>query len=260
MSPVTYNSPNSHFSQHSPPPPLSSSHAHPPSRHSSIPQSPARTALESPILPQSGFNYTSRMNGTMDRPSSQGNVDQDDSQARAKEEPKATRTANPMSFSSILSSNVPDPQKSTPWSTPSSKPLKSSSNTPNRDIKPSRTAPRKSAPKRPASPKTVAAPTKHVPKAEPELLPPAKSLSSSKHRSGALTSDKENEKIKKEMAKIDAIPMSPIDLPEYEFDKQKHATCSQKRKRDVEDCEEVKRKACRSVLSPTVSRKLTHQY
>ena len=196
----------------------------------------------------------------MERPSSQGNIDQDDSQTRAKEEPKATRTANPMSFSSILSSNIPDPQKSTPWSTPSSKPLKSSSNTPNRDIKPSRTAPRKSAPKRPASPKTIIAPTKHVLKAEHELLPPAKGSSSSKHRSGALTSDKENEKIKKEMAKIDAMPLSPIDLPEYEADKQKHATSSQKRKRNVEDSEEVKRKACRSVLSPTVSRKLTHQY
>ena len=180
----------------------------------------------------------------MDRPSSQGNIDQEDSQPRPKEEPKATRTANPMSFSSILSSNVPDPQKSTPWSTPSSKPLKSSSNTPNRDVKPSRTAPRKSAPKRPASPKTMIAPTKHVPKAEPESLPPAKISSSSKHRSGALASDKENERIKKEMAKIDAMPLSPIDLPGYEADKQKHTTSSQKRKRDVEDREEVKRKVC----------------
>ena len=196
----------------------------------------------------------------MDRPPSQGKTDQDGSQTRAKEEPKATRTANPMSFSSILSSNVPDPQKSTPWSTPSSKPLKSSSNTPNRDIKPSRTASRKSAPKRPASPKSIVPPTKHVLKAEPELLPPAKSLSSNKHRSGALTSDKENEKIKKEMAKIDAMPLSPIDLPEYVIDKQKHAASSQKRRRGVEDCEEVKRKVCRIVLSPTFSRKLTHQF
>ena len=180
----------------------------------------------------------------MDRQSSQGTMDQNDGQTRAKEEPKATRTANPMSFSSILSSNIPDPQKSASWSTPSSKPLKSSSNTPNRDIKPSRTAPRKSSAKRPASPKTYIAPTKHVLKAEPEVLPPVKSLSTSKHKPGPLTSDKENEKVKKEMAKIDAIPQSPIDLPEYEADKQKHAKISQKRKRDVESIEEVKRKAC----------------
>ena len=181
----------------------------------------------------------------MDRLSSQGTLDQDDAPARAKEEPKATRTANPMSFSSILSSNVPDPQKSAP----SSKPLKSSSNTPSRDIKPSRTAPRKSAPKRPASPKMYLAPTKHVSRAEPELLPPVRSLSSSKHKSGTLTSDKENERVKKEMAKIDAIPPSPIHLPEYEADKQKHAKSSQKRQRDVENGEEVKRKACRPILS-----------
>ena len=184
------------------------------------------------------------MNGSMDRPSSQGTIDQDDGQTRAKEEPKATRTANPMSFSSILSSNVPDPQKSTPWSTPSSKPLKSSSNTPNRDVKPSRTAPRKSGPKRTASPKTHLAPTKHVPKAEPELPPLAKSLVSSKLKPSPLTSDKENEKIKKEMAKIDAMPPSPIDLPEYEIDKQKHGKSTLKRQRDVEHSEEVKRKAC----------------
>lgn len=184
------------------------------------------------------------MNGSIDRTSSQGAIDQDDGQTRAKEEPKATRTANPMAFSSILSSNVSDPQKSTPWSTPSSKPLKSSSNTPNRDVKPSRTAPRKSGPKRTVSPKTHLAPTKHALKAEPELPSLAKSSGSSKLKPGSLTSDKENEKVKKEMAKIDAIPPSPIDLPEYETDKQKHDKSSLKRQRDVENSEEVKRKAC----------------
>lgn len=184
------------------------------------------------------------MNGSLDRPSSQGTIDEDDGQIRAKEEPKATRTANPMAFSSILSSNVPDPPKSTRRSTPASKPLKSSSNAPNGDVKPSRTAPRKSGPKRTASPKTHLAPTKHNVKAEPELPPPAKSLGSSKLKPGPMTSDKENEKIKKEMAKIDAMPPSPIDLPEREADKQKHARSSQKRQRDVETAEEIKRKVC----------------
>lgn len=182
------------------------------------------------------------MNGSMDRPSSQGTIDEDDSQIRAKEEPKATRTENPMSFSSILSSNVPDPPKSTPRSTPASKPLKSSSSTTNGDVKPSRAAPRKSGPKRTASPKGYLAPTKNITKAEPQLLPPAKSLGSSKLKPGPTTSDKENEKVKKEMAKIDATPLSPIDIPEYEADKQKHAKSSLKRQRDVEHGEEVKRK------------------
>lgn len=57
-----------------------------------------------------------------------------------------------------------------------------------------------------------------------------------------MTLDKENEKVKKEMAKIDVTPLSPIELPEYEVDKQKHAKASQKRQRDVENGEEVKRK------------------
>lgn len=147
-----------------------------------------------------------------------------------------------MSFSSILSSNVPDPPKSAPRSTPASKPLKSSSNTPNGDVKPPRTAPRKSAQKRAASPKGYLAPTKHVLKAETQLLPPAKSLGSSKLKPGPTTSDKENERVKKEMAKIDATPLSPIALPAYEADKQKHAKSSQKRQRDVETTEEIKRK------------------
>ena len=180
----------------------------------------------------------------MDRPSSQGTIDEDDGQIHANEQPKATRTANPMSFSSILSSNVPDPPKTTPRSTLASKPLKSFSNTPNGDVKPSRTAPKKSVPKRTVSPKGHLAPTKHILKAEPENVSSAKSLGSSKLKSSQMTSDKENEKIKKEMAKIDATPLSPIDLPEYEAEKQKHAKYSQKRQRDVENGEEVKRKVC----------------
>lgn len=195
----------------------------------------------------------------MDGPSSQGTIDEDDGQIRAKEEPKAARTANPMSVSSILSSNVPDPPKSTRRSTPASKPLKSSSNPPNGDVKPSRTATRKSGPKRTASPKGYLAPTKHTVKAEPELLPPAKSLGSSKLKPGPITSDKENEKVRKEMAKIDATPPSPIDSPEWEADKQKHAKSSQKRQRDVENGEEIKRKVCWPILFLTASPDLTHK-
>ena len=59
-----------------------------------------------------------------------------------------------------------------------------------------------------------------------------------------MTSDKENERVKKEIAKIDAMPLSPIELPEYEAEKQKHAKSSQKRQRDVETGEEAKRKVC----------------
>ena len=182
------------------------------------------------------------MNGSIDRPSSQGTIDEDDGQVRAKEKPKATRTANPMSFSSILSSNVPEPPKATPRSTPASKPPKVSSSATNGDVKPSRTVPRKSAPKRTASPKDYPGPTKHILKTDAELPPPPKSSGSSKLKPSPMTSDKENERVKKEMAKIDAMPLSPIELPEYEGEKKKHAKSSQKRQRDVETSEEAKRK------------------
>lgn len=73
-----------------------------------------------------------------------------------------------------------------------------------------------------------------------------------------MTSDKENEKVKKEMVKIDATPLSPIELPEYEADKQKHAKSSQKRQRDVENGEEVKRKVCSLTFSFIFPPALTH--
>ncbi|KAM0804706.1 SNF2 family ATP-dependent chromatin-remodeling factor snf21 [Usnea florida] len=196
------------------------------------------------------------MNGSIDQPSSQGTIDEDDGQVRAKEEPKATRTANPMSFSSILSSNVPEPPKATPRSTPASKLPKVSSSATNGDVKPSRTAPRKSAPKRTASPKDYPGPTKHILKTDAELLPPAKSSGSSKLKPSPMTSDKENERVKKEMAKIDAMPLSPIELPEYEAEKKKHAKSSQKRQRDVETNEEAKRKRRRTAASRTISLQL----
>ena len=72
-----------------------------------------------------------------------------------------------------------------------------------------------------------------------------------------MTSDKENERVKKEMAKIDAMPLSPIELPEYEAEKKKHAKSSQKRQRDVETNEEAKRKVSRPISTRTIPPKLT---
>lgn len=57
-----------------------------------------------------------------------------------------------------------------------------------------------------------------------------------------LTSDKENERVKKEIAKIDAMEMSDVETSEFEAAKQEHVQLSQKRQRDVEVGEIIKRK------------------
>ena len=78
-------------------------------------------------------------------------------------------------------------------------------------------------------------------KAEADV-PTIKSLSVSRPKPSSVTSDKENEKVKKEMARIDAMDLSDIESPEWESDKQRYLESSQKRQRDVEAAEDIKRK------------------
>lgn len=157
------------------------------------------------------------------------------------EEPKATRTSDPMSFSSILSSNAADPPKSTPRALPASKQFRRTSYTPNRDSAPvsstSRKASQKSAPLTSDYPGLVKRPVK----AEPHSPAPAKNLNNN-HKAGVLLSDKENEKVKKEMAKIDAMELSDIESPKWATKKQDYAQLSQKRFLDIEGAENIKRK------------------
>ena len=180
----------------------------------------------------------------MDRPTSQGTVDEDSAQVHAKvfDGPKSTRTKDPMSFSSILSSNAPDPPKATSRSTPASKPTKLASNTPNGDTRSSSSASRKTFSRPVASPKDNPTPPKRSVKAEAEVPSQPKSLGVSKAKLGSVTSDKENEKVRKEIARIDAMELSDIDSPEWELARQQHIQASQKRQRDVEAVEDVKRK------------------
>ena len=70
----------------------------------------------------------------------------------------------------------------------------------------------------------------------------------SKPKSG-ISSDKENEKVKKEMARIDAMELSDIDLPEFALAKQDYLNFSRKRQTEVEEVEKAKRKASPLILS-----------
>lgn len=147
-----------------------------------------------------------------------------------------------MAFSSILSSNAPEPPESTPRPLSPPKQLKSSSNELNGAAKPSSAPLRKPLSKATSSPKDFQTLTKRPVKAESDAHIPAKPFTSSKARPP--TSDKENEKVKKEMAKIDAMELSDIDSPEWQEARQLHVLSSQKRQHDVEAAEDIKRKVC----------------
>lgn len=145
-----------------------------------------------------------------------------------------------MAFSSILSSTESDPPVRSSRSLPASKHFKTSAHT-NGDTKSSPATLRKSATKAAASPKDYPGQTKRPVKSEIEPLVTTKSIGHSKPALG-ITSDKENEKVKKEMAKIDAMDMSDLELPEFEAAKQRHVESSLKRQQAVEEREESKRK------------------
>ena len=73
-------------------------------------------------------------------------------------------------------------------------------------------------------------------------IPIVKSLSVSRPKPSSVTSDKENEKVKKEIARIDAMELSDIESPDWEIAKQRYLESSKKRQRDVEAAEDIKRK------------------
>ena len=78
-------------------------------------------------------------------------------------------------------------------------------------------------------------------KAEADI-PVSKNLSVSRPKPNSVTSDKENEKVRKEMDRIDAMELSDIESTEWESAKQRYLESSQKRQRDVEAAEDIKRK------------------
>ena len=102
----------------------------------------------------------------------------------------------------------------------------------------------KTASPKTASPRDRSASAKQAIRAESGVHGPAKSWVGSKLKPGPAIPDKENEKVRKEMAKIDAMELSDIESPEWAAAKQKHVETSQKRQRDVETIENVKRKVC----------------
>jgi len=183
------------------------------------------------------------MNGTVNRPpSSQGTIDEDahNNQRVAAGESKPTRKADPMSFSNILSNDVPEPPKSTPRAVPSSKPSKNVPSTVDRNAKSSLTPARKQASKSTAYSKEAVSKTS----IKTEVERPALVQTPSNKRKNLATFEKQNERVQKEMDKIDAMEKGDIESAQYEDVEQFHTQTSQKRQRDIETADDIKRKVC----------------
>lgn len=86
--------------------------------------------------------------------------------------------------------------------------------------------------------------TRRPVKVEAEAAAPVKA--SSKSKASLIAAEKENEKVRKEMAKIDAMALSDIESPKWASAKEKHVLSSQKRYLDIEEEETGRRKVSKS--------------
>ena len=184
-------------------------------------------------------------NGFGDRPSSQGTIDDEVTQSpkAPKDDPPASRRADPMSFSNILSGDTPEPPKPkpTPRSLPSTKAAKSTSHTPNGEAKITPAPSRKFASKSTA-PRSTPSQARASVKSEHDHPPTRRATGGGTKRRSALNLEKENEKIEAEMAKIEAMDLSDVESPGHEQARNTFIKLKLKRQVDIEDSESVKRK------------------
>ncbi|KAL8926749.1 MAG: hypothetical protein Q9208_002823 [Pyrenodesmia sp. 3 TL-2023] len=153
-----------------------------------------------------------------------------------------TKASNPMSFSNILSSNAVDPPVATPRELPPTKQFKKAAPISNGELGPASAMFRRSSHKPTPTTTTHEQPQSRkiskidIPHSTPTKTPKTKA------RSTVSISDKENERIRKELAKIDAMELSEIDSHEWDATKQDFIRASKKRLLDIGNEEDIKRK------------------
>ncbi|KAL8926785.1 MAG: hypothetical protein Q9172_001661 [Xanthocarpia lactea] len=248
-SPSTYHSPMSaQFPQRSPTVPTS--HAHPPSRHNSVSQSPRQPIAESPIH-RHNSGYFTDANGApahLAREHSYSIGSRHESNSRTQEDHKVS---NPMSFSNILSSNASDVPAATPAGLPPLKQFRKAPSTSNGDAGAPPAIFRRSSHR---STPTIAE-YQESPRAFKTDVshPPSNKSSKFKAKAGPSVSDKENERIDKELARIDALELSDIESSDWAMAKQEFARQSHKRLMEVGQGEDGKRKRRRTASSKKYS-------
>lgn len=156
-----------------------------------------------------------------------------------------------MSFSNILSSNAVEPPKTIPKAMPAVKQFQRQSHTPNGDSGPVAAA-KKVAGKKASSPKEIGGSSRKSAKPKTQF-PAAAKTPTNNHKIGeSVISDKENEKVKKEMVKIDAMGLSDTESPGWAAEKDAFIKTSCKRQADIDQLEDEKRKVRYHILSPAL--------
>ena len=197
-------------------------------------------------MQQNHLGIASTMNGVSEQANAADIKSQVCTPQKAVEEPKPVR-ADPMSFSSILSSTVVEPPKTVVKQESTPKQNRRSSKTPNGDVTgsgvnamPPTTSARKSSYKSSHVFKDESIQEKRVKDAvkprHSKVIPSSKPVPT--------TSDKENEEITRALDEINSMQHSDIESPEWNDAKERHRILSQKRQLEVEDGETGKRKVC----------------
>lgn len=207
-----------------------------------MPQSPAQSAIKSPIYRESNPNAAERLNSPVDRPHgrdlARGEL-QSQIRPRPSEDPRSVRTADPMSFSSILSNN--DPPKPVTRAVPSTRQFRKSVTMSNGETPAGGIGTRRSHQKAISAANDAPNVTRRAPKAEAEGVAPVKSVNSNS-KALTVTQEKDNQRVKKELAKIDAMELSDLESPKWVAAKENYVIASRKRYLDIEEAENAKRK------------------
>ena len=161
--------------------------------------------------------------------------------AQVKDEQAPIRTANPMAFSSILSSNSNEPSKEQlrpPSPTKQqARPTESSIDEPKSSVSGIRKSTKTTPPF-----KSPPGPTRKSKKSAAKSVSPQKQPNGSRKKALLSTSDKENEKIQKEVDRIDAMTLSDVEAPGWEESRNDYEQIHRERQNSVNGMEKAKRR------------------
>ena len=183
-------------------------------------------------------------------PSSQGTIDEETynvSSAAGPADP-APKKPDPMSFSNILSSDTTEPPRPATRGNSMMKSAKVASPTINGDSK-APTSSRKVSTKANSSPRPLSDASKN----KPEFVTPAppRLPSAAKRKQASIAKD--NERVMKEMARIESLELSDIETSEFEDARQQYLRMLKKRQLAIEALEQGKRKRRRTASARKLS-------
>ena len=241
-SPHLYQPPAPYSNNHSPV--QTNHHAHPPLRPESFPRSPVNGSFASsnhqPDLPLPRYEANGHR-ASYSSHSATSNGDVMPQVAQIKDEQAPIRTANPMAFSSILSSNSNEPSKEQlrpPSPTKQqTRSIESSIDERNSSVSTIQKPAKPTAPSKPSP-----APTKKTKKSVAKSVSPQKQPKDSFKKALPSTSDKENEKIQKEVDRIDAMTLSDVEAPGWEESRNNYEQVHHERQNFVNGMEKAKRR------------------